>query len=91
VWTKGRGFPLSRLAVPTLNRLAHERMELYDGPSSHDRCSKRLRAGRQAGVDDGDRAAGVTGVVGGEKRNGGSNGHGEGEIGPPPRRAIGQR
>jgi hypothetical protein len=41
--------------------------------SSHGRCSKRLRAGRQAGVDHGDRAAGVAGALGGEKRNGGSD------------------
>jgi hypothetical protein len=32
-----------------------------------------LRAGRQAGVDDGDRTAGVAGVLGGEKRDGGSD------------------
>jgi hypothetical protein len=32
---------------------------------------ERLGAGRQAGVDDGDRAAGVAGVLGGEKRDGG--------------------
>ena len=57
---------------PKLAAPSDDRMVAWTA-SPHDRCSKRLRARRQAGIDDGDRAAGVAGVLGGEKRNGGSD------------------